>query len=80
MTEPVMLDTFGVPEFFSTDVGAIEDAGDGMIRLIRCVKRNGVLIPVFSFVTPALAMLAIGPTIRAVAMQIARGKGAGADH
>lgn len=58
-----MLDTFGIPEYFVTHVGSIEDAGGGMIRIVRCVERGGVLIPVFSSVTPALAILKISPTL-----------------
>jgi hypothetical protein len=53
----MMIDTFGVPEYYSDRIGDIEDAGNGMIRVVRCIERHGVLIPVFSLVTPAIAML-----------------------
>ena len=36
-----ILDTYGVPEFFTSHAAAIEDAGDGMIRIIYGVSRNG---------------------------------------
>jgi len=52
-----MLDTFGVPEFYTSHVGAIEDAGDGMVRVIHCVTRNGVQCPVYSNVLPARSVL-----------------------
>lgn len=52
-----MLDTFGVPEFYADHIGAIEDVGNGMIRVVKCVKRQGVLVPVYSFIAPAIAFL-----------------------
>lgn len=52
-----MADAFGVPEFFVTHVGEIEDAGGGNVRVFRCIKRCGVLIPVFSLVTPTFSMI-----------------------
>lgn len=54
--ETAFVDTFGVPEYFTTHV-RLENAGNGLIRSIRCVERNGVLFPVFSYVTPATCML-----------------------
>jgi hypothetical protein len=65
-----MLDTFGVPEFYSDHVGAIEDAGSGMIRIVRCIERGGVLIPVFSCIVPALTVLKDAPRFRDVAMRV----------
>lgn len=52
-----MLDTFGVPEFFADHIGAMEDAGHGLMRVVKCIKRKGVLIPVYSFVSPAATFL-----------------------
>lgn len=69
-----MLDTFGVPEYFSTHLGDLEDAGDGMLRVIRCVKRNGVLIPVCSIVMPATGVLQDGMRFRIMAQKVARGE------
>ena len=34
-----------------------EDAGDGQMRVIRYVRHNGTVVPVFSYVTPAAAMI-----------------------
>jgi hypothetical protein len=69
-----MLDTFGTPEYFSTHLGALEDAGGGMIRVIRCVQRNGVLVPVCSIVMPAVGVLRDGPLWREIATKITRGE------
>ena len=57
MGERQVLDCMGVPEFFSTHIGSIEDIGSGLIRIVRCVERNGELIPVFSCVMPAMSVL-----------------------
>jgi hypothetical protein len=65
-----LLDTFGVPEYYSDRLGAIEDAGSGMVRTVRCIERHGVLIPVFSCVTPALVLLKDGPRFREMCLQI----------
>lgn len=69
-----MLDTFGVPEFFSTHLGALEDAGDGMMRVIRCIKRGGVLIPVVTVIMPGASILSDGPRFREMAREIMRGQ------
>lgn len=69
-----MLDTFGVPEFFTTHLGALEDAGGGMLRVIRCIERRGVLIPVVSVIMPALNVLQDSPRFREVTQKVARGE------
>lgn len=68
-----ILDTFGVPEYFTTHLGEIEDAGNGLVRVVRCIKRNGVLIPVFSQIIPAAAVLESMPTITTTARNVLRG-------
>lgn len=65
-----MLDTIGVPEFYSDRLGTIEDAGNGMIRSVRCIERGGVLIPIYSCVVPAITMLRDGPIYRAMSMKV----------
>jgi hypothetical protein len=42
-----------------------------MVRVVRCIERHGVLIPVFSLVTPAVVMLRDEPRFRAMANKIA---------
>lgn len=69
-----MLDTFGVPEFFTTDLGDLEDAGGGMLRAIRCIRRNGVLIPVCTLVMPAAATMRDGPRYQEMARRVALGE------
>ena len=65
-----ILDCVGVPEFWADRLGSLEDAGSGMVRIVRCVERNGVLIPVFSVVTPALGILQDNQRFRELAQRI----------
>lgn len=67
-----MLDTFGVPEFYADQIGAIEDIGSGMIRVVKCVKRQGALVPVYSFIAPAMSFLHDGEQMRAFAERMLR--------
>lgn len=66
-----MIDLHGVPEFYASELGAVENAGGGNIRMIRGVKRGDVFVPIFSCVMPAIKMLEIGPIMRAFATQVA---------
>jgi hypothetical protein len=59
-----IFDTFGAPEYFYTHIGAIEDAGGGMLRIIRCIVRGGLLIPVCSTVAPASSVIQHGKDAR----------------
>lgn len=52
MSEQV-LDCVGVPEFYGDVLAEMEDAGNGMMRCVRCVRRHGVLVPVYSVIVPA---------------------------
>ena len=54
-----MIDIDTVPEYFASNVGLIEDAGDGMVRLVYCVSRQSVTTAVCSNVVPAQGHLAI---------------------
>jgi hypothetical protein len=54
-----MMDAMSVQDVYVT--GAMfEDAGDGQMRVIRFVKHNNVIVPIFSYVTPAVAMIRDG--------------------
>ena len=37
-----MIDTFGVLEYYSDKIGEIENAENGLIRVVRCIERRGV--------------------------------------
>lgn len=69
-----LLDTFGVPEFFTTHLGEVEDAANGMMRVIRCVKRGNVLVPVCTLVMPAMNVLKESNRYRDMAHQILHGE------
>jgi len=68
-----MMDTFGVPEFFADHIGAIEDVGNGMIRVIKCVRRQGTLIPVYSFICPATMAIHNDGLMRTFALRMVQG-------
>lgn len=68
-----MLEGIDVPEIFSSHLGGLEDAGDGLIRVIRCVRRRGMLIPVINIIMPAHGILEDGPRFREMAHRIMRG-------
>lgn len=74
-----MLDAINAPEFYTTHTGLIEDAGDGAIRVIRCVKRGGVLVPVYSSVLPATCCLRSIEAARDFCLKLLR-ETAGAAH
>ena len=65
-----MIDIDTVPEYFASNVGLIEDAGDGMVRLVYCVNRQGVQIAVCSNVVPAHAILRFCRDTEAMATQV----------
>lgn len=53
------IDITGIPEFFFCH-NELEDAGDGLIRIVRYIKRNGIIQPVCSTVSPALSVMNLG--------------------
>lgn len=65
-----MGDYINVPEFFATDVGLLEDAGGGNCRMIRCIRRRGILLPVYSLVTPTLNMIKQSAAVHEAAAKI----------
>jgi hypothetical protein len=74
-----MLDDVHVQEIFYTHIGSIEDAGSGMIRIVRCVERHGLLVPVLSTVSPAISVLKLSKDANDFARRILR-EHIGADH
>lgn len=62
-----MLDATNLQEIFTTHLGALEDAGDGMVRVIRCIKRNDLLVPVAVLIIPAMNILKEHMRYKAVA-------------
>ena len=75
MTTDDIIDTFGVPEFFVTHCGKLEDIGHGLMRDIRCIKRGNLLQPVYSVVQPALTVLQINRDMEKIVSAIIRGDG-----
>lgn len=69
-----MIDLLGCPEFFVNEIGAIEDAGDGLIRIVRGIRRGEEFIPVFSFVTPVSKFIEVRTRVQALAQKIADGE------
>lgn len=58
-----------VPTYYITDV-LQEDAGGGNIRIWNCTRRNGILIPQFEVIIPALSLLAVGKKVADFAQKI----------
>lgn len=69
-----MLDADDLPEIYTTHLGLLEDAGDGMLRCVRCVKRNGVLLPRVCIIMPALNVLQDRETFLRMAERVLRGE------
>lgn len=72
MGRPEMLDDAHVQEVFYTHIGAIEDAGSGLVRIVRCIERHGVLVPVLSTVSPAISVLKLSKDANDFARMILR--------
>lgn len=53
------IDIAGIPEFFY-EHSELEDAGNGLVRIVRYIKRHGVIIPVCSTISPAISVLELG--------------------
>lgn len=70
-----LVDVTGMPEYFVTELGHVEDAGNGLLRVVRCIKRNGMLIPVFSQIIPAQSVLESLSTVSEMSRKILRGSG-----
>ncbi len=77
MSEHQVLDCVGVPEYIATHIGRVEDAGFGLIRIIRCIVSNGVLVPVVSTVIPAMSVLDGTTLIYDLARRMVCGEGRG---
>lgn len=58
-----------VPTYYITDVHQ-EDAGGGNIRVWNCTRRNGILIPQFQVIIPALALVAVGKKVASFAQEV----------
>lgn len=51
-----MVEAYGIPQFFITEVRA-ENAGGGCMRVFGCARQRGVLVPQYSVVMPFRALL-----------------------
>jgi hypothetical protein len=72
-------DAFGVPSYYVHKFFA-EPAGPGDVRLYACATINGVLVPQYLAVMPALSLLTSADLVREVARQLLRGEGASGLH
>jgi hypothetical protein len=53
-----MVDAFGVPTFYVTDI-VQEDAGNGNIRIWLCTKRADVLVPQCELIMAARSVVSL---------------------
>lgn len=58
------MDSFGVPEFFATHIGEVEYLEGGIVRIVRTVSRAGVMMPVYSLITPLECVLQASRQLR----------------
>jgi hypothetical protein len=56
-SDTMMIDAIGIPEFFVTEVGRIEEAGGECLRIYNCIRRAGQLVPLFTVVIPKDAVI-----------------------
>lgn len=68
--DTMMIDAIGIPEYFITEIGRIEEAGGGCLRVYNCIKRAGHLVPVFSVIIPRDALVVCGLAAVAAAREI----------
>lgn len=63
LADDLMIDAIGIPEYFITDVGRVEEAGGGCLRVYNCIKRAGQLVPVFTVIVPREALMVCGTAV-----------------
>ncbi len=56
-SDALMIDAIGIPEYFVTEVGRIEQAGGDCLRIYNCIRRAGQLVPLFTVVIPKDAVI-----------------------
>jgi hypothetical protein len=56
-SETLMIDAIGIPEYFVTEIGRIEEAGGECLRIYNCIRRAGQLVPVFTVIIPKDAVI-----------------------
>ena len=52
---------------------ALEDAGDGMVRIVRYVNKRGILVPVIGTVCPAAKLIEQGRMCTEFARKVLKG-------
>lgn len=72
-----MLESYGVPEHFITDVGKIESAGGGNIRVFHYTRRDRLLVPVYTAVMHAESLIFNAEAVKRAALEIFRRENAG---
>jgi hypothetical protein len=66
MHDTTMLD-MSCPEFFVTDVGRIEYAGGGCVRIYACVRKGSHLEPLYTVVIPLENLVSNARTMMSIA-------------
>jgi hypothetical protein len=62
MGMPVLAEVIGLPVYWIDSV-IPEDAGNGVVRVINCVTRNGVLIPQFEALIHSTRLIIAARTV-----------------
>lgn len=58
-----------VPTYYITDV-IQENAGAGNVRVWNCTRRNGILVPIFEVIIPALTLCSVGRKVANFAQEV----------
>ena len=66
---PEIFDAIEAPEYYYSAC-RFEDAGDGMVRIIRYVKQRNVLVPRVSTVSSAASLIQLGKDVAVFARRI----------
>lgn len=67
-----LMDAVSVVQDVYVTGALFEDAGDGQMRVVRYVRHAGHTVPIFSYVTPCVAMIRDGTAAVEFARNILR--------
>lgn len=68
MTLP-LADVTGLPVYYM-DTAVAEHAGDGNVRVLNCITRNGILIPVCEIIIHSARLMIAARTVSATAEEV----------
>jgi hypothetical protein len=73
MSLPALAEVIGLPTYWVDSV-VPEDAGNGVVRIINCVTRNGVLIPQFETLIHSTRLITAARAVTDYARSVCSGE------